>query len=69
MEALSEELFTSVCTLIGVILTVYFGNAKTLYRIEQLEKKQDRFNNVIERTYILEEKAKETDRRLNNLEE
>lgn len=33
-------------------------SALQLYRIEQLEKKQDKHNEVIERTYELESKAK-----------
>ena len=47
-------IITSVFTLAGVILTVAFGNQKTLYRIEQLEKKQDKHNSLIERVYSLE---------------
>lgn len=47
-------IITSVFTLAGVILTVAFGNQKTLYRIEQLEKKQDKHNSLIERVYNLE---------------
>ena len=45
---------TSLCSLIGVIITVVYGNKLTLYRIEQLEKKQDKHNSLIERVYSLE---------------
>lgn len=49
-------------TLIGVIITVAVGSANTnhnieqqtaltLYRLEQVEKKQDKHNNLIERVY------------------
>ncbi len=38
------------------------------YRIEQLEKKQDKHNNLIERTYILEEKIKVANHRIDDLE-
>ena len=62
----------SLLSLIGVIVTVIYGNKKTaketakttaavkqhtdvtLYRIDQLEKKQDIHNGVIERVYNLE---------------
>lgn len=47
-------IITGVCTLVGVIITVAFGNSKTIYRIEQLEKKQDKHNSLIERVYNLE---------------
>ena len=42
-------------TLIGSIAGIIASNKLTLYRIEQLEKKVDKHNNLIERTYILEE--------------
>ena len=38
------------------------------YRIEQHEKKQDKHNNLIERTYILEEKIKVANHRIDDLE-
>ena len=48
-------------TFIGVVVTVIAGNKKsakntevTLYRIKELEKKQEIHNSVIERTYKLE---------------
>lgn len=66
---------TGLFTLIGVIITVAFGNSKTLYRIEQLEKKQDKHNTLIERMYRLEdrvaldeEKIKVANHRIKDLE-
>lgn len=47
-------IITGLSTLIGVIITVRSGNSKTLYRIEQLEKKQDKHNCLIERMYKIE---------------
>lgn len=52
-------------TFLGVVITVCVGNAKaskkvqeqtdlTLYRIKELEKKQNVHNNFIERTFKLE---------------
>lgn len=68
-------IITSVFTLIGVIITVWFGNSKTLYRIEMLEKKQDKHNTLIERMYKLEdrvnvdeEKIKVANHRIEDLE-
>ena len=57
----------SLLALVGVVITVYVGNKNTqlsvkeqvnltLYRIEQLEKKQDKHNSLIERMYELEDK-------------
>ena len=53
LVTLISELFT----LAGVIITCIFTHNKTIYRIEQLEKKQDRYNNVIARTYELEKQV------------
>lgn len=43
-------------TLIGSIAGIVASNKLTLYRVDQLEKKVDKHNNLIERTYKLEEK-------------
>lgn len=58
---MSSEVLTQILSgmfnLIAVIITVIVANSKTLYRIEQLEKKQDKHNNVVERVYDLEKKT------------
>ena len=51
------QILSGVFNLIAVIITVIVANSKTLYRIEQLEKKQDKHNNVVERVYDLEKKT------------
>lgn len=59
---MEPEIVVSMITLLGSALGTFGGifvNSKlTAYRIEQLEKKQDRHNAVIERTYKLEESVK-----------
>lgn len=68
MNELIVALVTGGLSLLGTVITVIVGfkqtskqvDAKTtltLYRIEQLEKKQDKHNTLIERTYKLEEQA------------
>lgn len=68
-------IITGIFTLVGVIITVISGNKKTekqleeqskltLYRIEQLEKKQDVHNTLIERMYKAEENIKLNDERI-----
>lgn len=42
-------------TLVGSIAGIIASNKLTLYRIDQLEKKVDKHNQLIERTYKLEE--------------
>ncbi len=68
-------IITGICTLAGVIVTVAVGNSKTIYRIEQLEKKQDKHNTLIERMYkaedninILKEKMSVANHRIDDLE-
>lgn len=61
-------LITAAFTLAGVVITVVAGNKSTakqikaqsdltLYRIEQLETKQDKHNTLIERMYAVEDKV------------
>ena len=74
------SLITSLATLLGVVLTVYAGGKRTrdilLYRIEQLEKAQQKHNSLIERMYRVEErlelhdeKIKVVNHRLDDVEE
>lgn len=76
---MGTEIVVSLITLLGSALGTFGGifvNSKlTAYRIEQLEKKQDKHNAVIERTYRLEkevelqaEKIKVANHRIDNLE-
>lgn len=67
---------TSVATLIATIITVWSGNKLTAYRIEQLEKKVEKHNNLIARTYEIERRLdvdenrlKVSEHRINDLEE
>lgn len=48
-EAVIVAIITGGVMLIGNIITAYYQNQKTIYRIEQLEKKQDKYNNLQER--------------------
>ena len=53
-EAIIVAIITGVVMLFGNIITAHYNNQKTLYRIEQLEKKQDKYNNLQERTLLNE---------------
>lgn len=48
-------LLSLVGTLIGSVAGIIASNKLTIYRIDQLEKKVDKHNQIIERTYKLEE--------------
>lgn len=62
------SLITSLATLLGVVLTVYTGGKRTrdilLYRIEQLEKAQQKHNSLIERMYRVEERLELHDEKI-----
>ncbi len=47
----------SIISLAGIIITAIITNSLVSYRVGQLEKKVDKHNNVIERTFALESKV------------
>ena len=69
---METEILVSLITLGGSALGTFAGiavNSKlTNFRIEQLEKKVDKHNNVIERTVKLEERIGAIDYRLKEIE-
>lgn len=69
-------LVSGMCTLIGTLGGIVASGKLTSYRLEQLEKKVDKHNKVIERTYNLEkqtellsEKIKVANNRIGDLED
>lgn len=68
-------LVSGICTLLGTLGGIIASGKLTSYRLEQLEKKVDKHNQVIERTYNLEkqtevlcEKIKVANNRIGDLE-
>ena len=53
-EGIMIALITGGLAVISNIIVVAFNNTKTLYRIDQLEKKQDKHNQLIERMFVAE---------------
>ncbi len=77
---MSESIIVAVLALIGTLAGAYLANRKSsaliAYRLEELEKKVQAHNNLVERTYHLEErtevqeeKIKVINHRLGDLEE
>lgn len=58
MEQYIAELVIAIISMVGTMSGSYFANRKSTalvaYRLEQLEKKQDLHNGVIDRVYKLE---------------
>ncbi|MBR2716203.1 MAG: hypothetical protein IKD79_00515 [Oscillospiraceae bacterium] len=56
-ESIIVALITGGLSLLGVYLANRKSAAVIEYRLQELEKKQDKHNKLIERTYILEDRA------------
>lgn len=54
---MTGEIVVAILSLIGTLAGSYGGIRLMSYRIEQLEKKVEAHNNLIERTYRLEERT------------
>lgn len=74
-----STIVVAVLSLVGTFAASYMSNQKTTaiiaYRIEQLEEKTNKHNNLIERTFeleqreaLLEEKLKAANQRIEDLE-
>ncbi len=63
-----ETILVALLSLAGTLAGAYFANRKSsaliAYRLEQLEGKVDKHNQVIERTYALEESVALMDERV-----
>lgn len=77
---MSAEVFTAAISLVGTLVGTLGGIALssnlTNYRIEQLEKKVEKHNNLITRTYkleqefaVMDEKVKVANHRIDDLED
>ena len=53
---MSSEIVVAVCSFAGTAVGSFSGLRLMSYRIEQLEKRVEKHNSVIERVYRLEEK-------------
>lgn len=65
---MTETIIVAVLSLIGTFAGSFSGMKLMSYRIEQLEKRVEKHNSVIQRTFILEEQMKEIVRRVDDLE-
>ena len=63
-----DTVVVAVLSLLGTLIGSFGGTQLIKYRIEQLEKKVEKHNSVVERTYMLEEKIKVANHRIDDLE-
>lgn len=77
---MTEGIIAGILSLIGTLAGTYFANRKSsaliAYRLELLEKKVDKHNSVVERTFkleeqtaVIEEKIKVANHRIEDLED
>lgn len=75
-----ETIISAIISAAAAIVVCMINNNKVVnlivYRLEQLEKKQDKYNNVISRTYelekqeaVMEEEMKVVNHRIDDLEQ
>lgn len=57
-EGIIIALITGGLAIISNLLIAWNSNSKTIYRIDQLEKKVEKHNNLVERVAILERDEK-----------
>ena len=63
-----DTVVVAVLSVLGTLIGSFGGTQLIKYRIEQLEKKVEKHNSVVERTYLLEEKIKVANHRIDDLE-
>lgn len=64
---MTEAIIVAALGLVGTLVGSYLANRKSTaliaYRLEQLEQKVSKYNNLVERTYALEESVALLDER------
>jgi len=70
---MTEVIIVAILSLVGTLIGTFGGivtaNKLTTYRIEQLEKKVEKHNNVIERVFELEKHEAVIDEEIEHLKE
>ena len=69
MESIIVAIITGGLAFLGTLVSSMLTNSKTLYRIEQLEKAQNKHNSLIERMYKVEKSIEVDEERLKYIEE
>lgn len=68
-EGIIIAIITGGMAIFSNIIVAWAQNSKTVYRIEQLEKKVEKHNNLVERMVIEEQHTKAQWRRIDELTE
>ena len=68
-EAIIVAIITGGITLIGTVISNVLNHSKTIYRIDQLERKVEKHNNLVERMYICEGQIKLLEEKQHDVEQ
>lgn len=70
---MNETIIVAILSLIGTLIGTFGGiitaNKLVSYRLEQLEKKVEKHNSVVERVFILETKVDKDEEEIEHLKE
>ena len=65
---MTSEITVALLSLIGTFLGTFSGIRLVTYRLEQLERRVEKHNSVIERMALAEKDIRESERRIGDLE-
>lgn len=68
-EAIIVACITGGITLAGTVISNVLNHSKTIYRIDQLERKVEAHNHLVERMYLCEGQIKVLEEKHHDLEE
>ena len=66
-DAVAVAIITGGISLLGSVIALVAQNRLTVYRLDQLEEKMDRHNNLVERMAVAENSLKAEHRRIDEL--
>lgn len=67
-ESIIVAAITAMATVVCQVIISHRTSSLTVYRIDQLEEKVSKHNNMVERMYIVEQRAKSNQHRIEELE-
>jgi len=67
-DAITAALISGVVAILSGLISGLIANKLTAWRIEQLEKKVEKHNNLVERMVVVEQSTKSAHHRISGLE-
>ena len=67
-ESIIVAAITAIATVVCQVIISHRTSSLTVYRIDQLEEKVQKHTNMIERMYIVEQRSKSNQHRIDDLE-